>query len=113
MTKHTPQFLRARVSNLSLQAASPGQPAVLPPSLDLVVIDGVNPPPQPPAFGASSGLVERPMSGAVPYDAPRRHGSDGADGVCQARELDPDDFAAPFCEFLTRNPTIFHALEYF
>lgn len=33
--------------------------------------------------------------------------------LSEARELKPEDFTKPFTDFLTENPTIFHAVDYF
>lgn len=30
-----------------------------------------------------------------------------------AREIKPEDYTKPFCEFLQGNPTVFHAVDYF
>lgn len=33
--------------------------------------------------------------------------------ICQMKTLTPESFTKPFCQFLTDNPTIFHAVAYF
>lgn len=33
--------------------------------------------------------------------------------ICDMKSGKPEAFTTPFCEFLTENPTIFHAVEYF
>lgn len=33
--------------------------------------------------------------------------------ICQMKALKPEAFTTPFCDFLTTNPTIFHAVGYF
>lgn len=33
--------------------------------------------------------------------------------ICQMKTLTPESFTKPFCQFLTDNPTIFHAVDYF
>lgn len=37
----------------------------------------------------------------------------GACRICAVREGKPEAFTEPFCDFLTKNPTIFHAVDYF
>lgn len=68
MTKHTPEFLRKRASNLSLRSAS-----------------------------MSSSFYSTP---APPMPT-------------LLRTDDPASFTKPFCHFLTENPTVFHAVQYF
>lgn len=38
--------------------------------------------------------------------------SDDCD-ICAMKALKPESFTTPFCNFLTENPTIFHAVGYF
>lgn len=33
--------------------------------------------------------------------------------ICAMKALKPESFTKPFCDFLTANPTIFHAVDYF
>lgn len=33
--------------------------------------------------------------------------------ICAMKALKPESFTKPFCDFLTTNPTIFHAVDYF
>lgn len=33
--------------------------------------------------------------------------------ICHLRSLSPEAFTKPFTQFLTENPTIFHAVDYF
>lgn len=33
--------------------------------------------------------------------------------ICHLRSLKPEAFTKPFTQFLTENPTIFHAVDYF
>ncbi len=30
-----------------------------------------------------------------------------------AKDIKPEDFTKPFCDFMTENPTVFHAVDYF
>lgn len=30
-----------------------------------------------------------------------------------ARDINPEDYTKPFCDFLQENPTVFHAVDYF
>ncbi len=30
-----------------------------------------------------------------------------------AKNIKPEDFTKPFCDFMTENPTVFHAVDYF
>lgn len=70
MTRHTPDFLRARSSNLSLRSLAMEQ----------------------------SMLASRP---------------DVYDNQMHAKDLRPDAFTKPYLEFMTENPTVFHAVDYF
>jgi aminopeptidase I len=72
MTRHTPDFYRAR-SNLSLRSLA----------------------------------MEQSM-------APRMgDAADCADNKAHAKDLKPEAFTKPYLEFMTENPTVFHAVDYF
>ncbi|KXX76547.1 Vacuolar aminopeptidase 1 [Madurella mycetomatis] len=73
MTRHTPEFLRARASNLSLRSLAMEQSMALRPG----------------------GPVET------------------VDNKADAKDLRPEAFTKPYCEFMTGNPTVFHAVDYF
>ncbi len=70
MTRHTPDFLRARSSNLSLRSLA----------------------------------MEQSMLGSRP---------DVYDNQMHAKDLRPDAFTKPYLDFMTENPTVFHAVDYF
>jgi aminopeptidase I len=74
MTRHTPDFLRIRASNLSLRSLAMEQ----------------------------SLLASRP--GGTP-EAP--------DHRVDAKDMKPEAFTKPYCDFMTENPTVFHAVGYF
>jgi len=69
MTRHTPEFLRARSSNLSLRSVA----------------------------------VEQSMAMR----------SEAIDNTVDAKDLRPEAFTKPYVEFMTENPTVFHAVDYF
>lgn len=71
MTRHTPEFLRARSSNLSLRS---------------VVLE------QSVTNKASDFIVDSQMD---------------------AKDLKPEAFTKPYLDFMTENPTVFHAVDYF
>ncbi|KAK4458352.1 putative vacuolar aminopeptidase [Cladorrhinum samala] len=74
MTRHTPEFIRARDSNLSLRSMA----------------------------------MEQAML------ASRQNGSvETSDKKVDAKDLKPEAFTKPYCEFMTQNPTVFHATAYF
>lgn len=66
MTRHAPDFLRARSSNLSLRSLA----------------------------------VEQSMAARI-------------DSNVDAKDLKPEAFTKPYCDFMTENPTVFHAVGYF
>ncbi|KAL2179078.1 peptidase M18 [Thermothelomyces heterothallicus CBS 202.75] len=70
MTRHTPEFLRARSSNLSLRSTALEQSMAMRP--DIVI-----------------------------------------DNTMDAKDLRPEAFTKPYLEFMTENPTVFHAVDYF
>ncbi|KAL2266431.1 hypothetical protein VTJ83DRAFT_5783 [Remersonia thermophila] len=70
MTRHTPEFLRARSSNLSLRTVALEQSTTMRP--DFVV-----------------------------------------NGQMDAKDFKPEDFTKPYLDFMTENPTVFHAVGYF
>ncbi|KAL2143260.1 hypothetical protein VTI28DRAFT_10632 [Corynascus sepedonium] len=69
MTRHTPEFLRARSSNLSLRSVA----------------------------------MEQSMTMR----------SETIDNTIDAKDLRPEAFTKPYLEFMTENPTVFHAVDYF
>ncbi|KAH8879644.1 aminopeptidase-like protein [Thozetella sp. PMI_491] len=77
MTRHTPDFLRNRSSNLSLRSSM-----------------------------LESAFQSRIAPAAMP-------GLDAEKKPIAARDIKPEDFTKPFTDFLTENPTIFHATAYF
>ncbi|KAK3325554.1 peptidase M18 [Apodospora peruviana] len=74
MTRCTPEYLRARASNLSLRSMS--------------IQDTMMPP--------NRANTQMPAGSKV-----------------NAKDLDPADFTKPYLEFMTGNPTVFHAVAYF
>ncbi|KAK4147227.1 peptidase M18 [Dichotomopilus funicola] len=73
MTRHTPEFLRARSSNLSLRSAA----------------------------------MEQSMAQRV------EAANNAIDNTVAAKDLDPGAFTKPYLDFMTENPTVFHAVGYF
>ena len=76
MTRHTPDFLRARTSNLSMRSSM--------------------------AADASFQARVEPVaeaSASRPY--------------LSAKDIKPEAFTKPYTDFMTENPTIFHATAYF
>ncbi|KAK4127755.1 peptidase M18, aminopeptidase I [Parathielavia appendiculata] len=69
MTRHTPDFLRARSSNLSLRSLA----------------------------------MEQSMAMRVEV----------VDNKVDAKDLKPEAFTKPYLDFMTENPTVFHAVDYF
>ena len=69
MTRHTPDFLRARSSNLSLRSVALEQSMAMRPEV--------------------------------------------INNKVHAKDLRPEDFTKPYLEFMTGNPTVFHAVDYF
>jgi aminopeptidase I len=69
MTRHTPEFLRARSSNLSLRSLA--------------------------------------MEQSIAMRA------EAVDNKVEAKDLKPEAFTKPYLEFMTENPTVFHAVDYF
>lgn len=47
----------------------------------------------------------------VPYEA--RFGAQERQNTVAARDVKPEDYTKPFCDFLQENPTVFHAVDYF
>ncbi len=70
MTRHTPDFLRARSSNLSLRSVALEQSMAMRPEV-------------------------------------------AVNNKVHAKDLRPEDFTKPYLEFMTGNPTVFHAVDYF
>lgn len=75
MTRHTPEFLRARQSNLSLRSLAMEQSMMM-----------------------ASRMASTP---------------DTHDARVDAKDLRPEVFTKPYLEFMTENPTVFHAVGYF
>ncbi|KAK3684991.1 peptidase M18 [Podospora appendiculata] len=73
MVRHTPDFLRARESGLSLRSLALEQLAAS--RMDTL--------------------------------------ADSIDRKVEAKDIDPAAFTKPYLEFMTNNPTVFHATEYF
>jgi aminopeptidase I len=69
MTRHTPEFLRARSSNLSLRSLA----------------------------------VEQSIANRA----------EAVDNKVEAKDLKPEAFTKPYVDFMTENPTVFHAVDYF
>ncbi|KAK4043451.1 peptidase M18 [Parachaetomium inaequale] len=69
MTRHAPEYLRARSSNLSLRTVA----------------------------------MEQSMAMRA----------DAVDNTVAAKDLDPEAFIKPYLDFMTENPTVFHAVGYF
>ncbi|AEO62709.1 uncharacterized protein THITE_2061958 [Thermothielavioides terrestris NRRL 8126] len=72
MTRHTPDLLRARSSNLTLRSLAMEQQPVADHGRDRIVDDRVD-----------------------------------------AKDLRPEAFTKPYCDFMTENPTVFHVVDYF
>ncbi|KAJ9134281.1 Aminopeptidase I zinc metalloprotease [Pleurostoma richardsiae] len=128
MTKHTPEFLRARSSNLSLRSVAmessftsraasrcheapsrkTAEPEMSAEAQCFVLAD---------MWGRTAG--ENPVCGrcALRLQADQRSHTAAADSascrICAFTATKPEVFTKPFCEFLTENPTIFHTVEYF
>ncbi|RYP50295.1 hypothetical protein DL768_004148 [Monosporascus sp. mg162] len=138
MTRHTPEFLRQRTSNLSLRMAAAE-------NASSVMFE----PPKP--VEGSGAMEGRRMSAAerawTVFDLYHQRGSIpickrchrdifsggqirvrntspasedcGAENgflpckTCALIRSDPEAFTEPFCSFLQENPTIFHTVEYF
>jgi aminopeptidase I len=77
MTRHTPEFIRARDSNLSLRSMAMEQ-AML---------------------AARQGSIADANNNNI--------------NKADAKDLNPEAFTKPYCEFMTENPTVFHATAYF
>jgi aminopeptidase I len=126
MTRHTAEFLRARSSNLSLR------PASLEPSMHLraVPVYPVVDRPAPIEQSTESRLfVIAGMEGRPERENPvcvfcatrlqaeqRRHiiaADQESCKICAYKAVRPGAFTKPFCDFLTENPTVFHAVDDF
>lgn len=73
MTRHTPQFVQARSSQLSLRSLALEQSQA----------------------SRAASIADAPF--------PR----------VNAKEMKPESFTKPYCEFMTANPTVFHSVQYF
>lgn len=135
MTRHTAEFLRTRSSNLSLRSL------VLDPSMNSPVTPQTQPGPSagaaanqqrktestdPSAHSSvfvAMGMHNRPPSENLvcgPCSSRLRPGlrfartdEVGACKLCAYRLAKPEAFTKPYCEFMTENPTIFHAVDHF
>ncbi|KAK0719905.1 peptidase M18 [Lasiosphaeris hirsuta] len=76
MVRHTPEFIRARSSQLSLRSLA----------------------------------LEQSMASRASSTA---EAADTIDNTADAKDLKPEDFTKPYCDFMTANPTVFHAVGYF
>lgn len=143
MTKHTPEFLRARASNLSLRSAalasSTSLVAASPPVTAMPTPSAVDAYPQPGSGNEQPRAKATTMTDEARYliagdlmrDVERRelracircavqvpYSVDHivqapVCPVCAVRDCRPEVFTKPFCDFLTGNPTVFHAVDYF
>jgi aminopeptidase I len=139
MAKLTPETLRARVSTLSLRLqateSSSGSNGTFSPAnisfVDAVPTPTASPPSKTQAFvladlqgrPAASNAVCPPCARTLPareriqvccpptvdFSTP----SPETCKLCAVRLQKPEAYTKPFCDFLTENPTIFHAVEYF
>ncbi|KAK0752210.1 peptidase M18 [Schizothecium vesticola] len=73
MTRHTPQFVQARSSQLSLRSLALEQSHA----------------------SRAASVADAPF--------PR----------INAKEMKPESFTKPYCDFMTANPTVFHSVQYF
>lgn len=130
MTRRTPGNLSARASMLSLQSATLEN---YPPEVSCP--PGTNPPPEVPVKKSEPGsanvyppeqtILHSILSGQVrhfcnpcyaslqPHERIYAMVSGRPCQMCPMRHLKPEGFTTPFCDFLTNNPTIFHAVAYF
>lgn len=79
MTRHTPEYLNARASVMSLRSL------------------------------AAQQAMEQAMAALQTPSTPDR----ATEKKVHAKELDPKDFTQPYLEFMTGQPTVFHATAYF
>lgn len=132
MTRHTPDFLRQRSSNLSLRAAAAGNASRTTESLNNVgraeerpmttsqkawVLLGLDSQSEPPALcNRCAREIVSQGSVFIREIRPAAESSGSNLPACQACALSnpsPETFTEPFCNFLRDNPTIFHSVEYF
>lgn len=136
MTRHTAEFLRTRSSNLSLRSASVNNMTGLLPTLpaqdprpvlatgvaDQQRTESIDPSAHSSVFVAM-GMHNRPPSENLvctncalrlrPGLRFLRTDEVGACKLCAYRLAKPEAFTKPYCEFMTENPTIFHAVDHF
>ncbi|KAI0009581.1 aminopeptidase-like protein [Xylariaceae sp. FL0662B] len=128
MTRHTPEFLRQRTSNLSLRAA-----AVANASSTSRLSSFANPSEfdtKPTMSDAEKAFVVGDLArstsltlcdscyrnipdhrtDSLPFQLTDKQSSCSA---CNVMTTKPEAFTEPFCRFLQENPTIFHAVDYF
>ncbi|KAI6379757.1 hypothetical protein MCOR25_001888 [Pyricularia grisea] len=139
MTRHTPDFLRARASNLSLRAASLANSVT---SSVAAATAAATSPMITPASTATDVSMDSPVDQPTPEMRYYIAGDVGRDAqrrglqicincmvqlpyavhkvvtkkecaICSVGEARPEAFTKPFTDFLTENPTIFHAVDYF
>ena len=80
MTRHTPDFLRQRSSNMSLRMAAAEKAA---------------------SMSQSAVSLGAPAREQEQEQEPAR--------TTRAADVKPEEYTRPFCDFLQENPTIFHA----
>ncbi|KAL1880203.1 hypothetical protein VTK73DRAFT_6031 [Phialemonium thermophilum] len=137
MTRHTPEFLRARSSNLSmrsglieqsmneLRAMLPSQGPRDPPYASSEIREAGSLVEQSALSSVflAMGMHERPQSENLvcttcstrlrPDLKFQRTAEEGACQLCAYRLAKPEAFTKPYCEFMTENPTIYHTVDHF
>ncbi|ORY71115.1 aminopeptidase I zinc metalloprotease [Pseudomassariella vexata] len=122
MTRHTPDFLRQRSSNMSLRMA-----ASLSVAQESTVVVAPAPSTERPMNKATKAMIIGDISvqsnmklcadccslATGQFASLSRRVESEQCAVCQIREGKPEAFTRPFCKFLEDNPTIFHAVDYF
>lgn len=131
MTRHTPDFLRQRSSNLSLRMAAATNAhesssysaratpvrSEKPEGLNKTQIAHIVGDLSKRSSYSLCDTCERDL-GSVFFDSTealkcRRASSSDQCDTCQIMSVNPEAFTQPFCAFLRDNPTIFHAIDYF
>jgi aminopeptidase I len=134
MVRHTPDFLRSRSSNLSLRTSSAqSNPAQQPgPSAPMARSEAASSQTNDEdvsrtAFFLATGGAEQPRLAVVtichgcvarlgsypPVRIIQPTSSQENCKICGLAAGKPEAFTWPFCDFLTENPTVFHAVDYF
>ncbi|KAK4219180.1 vacuolar aminopeptidase 1 [Rhypophila decipiens] len=88
MTRHTPEYLSARASTMSLRSLAAHQAQQ--------------------AEELRRAFQEEAMARQTPATPEREF-----EKKVHAKDLDPKDFTKPYLEFMTGQPTVFHATAYF